>query len=119
MASVVCIYDTHILHEQLYFAGELIYLLGMTVLKISVLLQYLRIFSFRIWVYILMAISTSYGASFIIATLAGCRPLTYNFHRWQAEESGTCINITREIYASAVINIILDGIITLLPTTQM
>lgn len=68
-----------------------------------------------------MGISISYGASFIIATLAGCRPFTYNFHRWQAESSGTgtCINITQEIYASAVINIILDGIITLLPTIQM
>lgn len=110
---------THKTHLQWYFAGEIIYLLAMTLLKVSVLLQYLRIFNFRIWVYILMGISVSYGASFIIATLAGCRPFTYNFHRWQAEYSGTCIDITREIYASAVINIILDGIITLLPTTQM
>lgn len=103
----------------MYFAGEILYLLAVTVLKISVLLQYLRIFSFRIWVYVLMAISAGYGASFIIATLAGCQPLDYQFHRWQAEAEGTCINITEEIYASAVINILLDGIITLLPTVQM
>ncbi|KAK2606579.1 hypothetical protein N8I77_005319 [Diaporthe amygdali] len=102
-----------------YFAGELIYLLGVSLLKISVLLQYLRIFNFRIWAYSLMVLSTSYGTAFIIATLASCRPFNYFFHRWQAEYSGTCISIYHKFYASVVINIIADGIITLLPITQI
>lgn len=107
------------MYDQWYFIGELIYLLGLTLLKISVLIQYLRIFNIRLWVYILAAATTGYGASFIIAALASCKPFTYKFHRWQAEYSGKCANIDYEIYASNVINVILDGVITLLPTTQM
>lgn len=88
-------------------------------MKVSVLLQYLRIFNFRIWAYSLMALSASCGAAFIVATLAACKPFDYWFHRWQAEYSGVCIDFHSEIYASSVVNIILDGAITLLPTTQM
>lgn len=66
-----------------------------------------------------MALSASCGAAFIVATLSACRPFDYFFHRWQAEYSGVCIDFYSEIYASFVVNIILDGAITLLPTTQM
>jgi hypothetical protein len=66
-----------------------------------------------------MGISTSYGVVFFITALADCRPFSYNFYKWEAEVNGTCINISHSIYASAIINIILDGIITLMPMTQM
>lgn len=69
--------------------------------------------------YVLMGLSACYGIVFIIVTLAACRPFSYFFHRWNAEYSGTCIDIDNEIYASAVINIILDGVITLLPMVQV
>lgn len=106
--------------RQYYMTAELLYMLGMCLLKISVLLQYLRIFNFRTWAYSLMALSTSYGVAFMVTTLAACKPFSYYFHRWQAAEySGTCIDRYLAIYASSLINIILDGAITLLPTTQM
>lgn len=95
------------------------YIFEVSLLKISILLQYLRIFNSWVWAYTLLAISTCYGTAFIIATLASCKPFTYYFHRWQTEYSGTCIDMNSEIYALNVINIILDGTITLLPTTQM
>lgn len=95
------------------------YILEVSLLKISILLQYLRIFNSWIWAYILLAISTCYGTAFLIATLAACKPFTYYFHRWQTECNGTCIDMNSEIYALNVINIVLDGTITLLPTTQM
>lgn len=66
-----------------------------------------------------MALSATYGVVGIVWTLAACKPFSYNFHKWQAEYSGTCIDTPSVIYASAIINIVLDGIITLLPTTQM
>lgn len=104
---------------QYHLATELMYILEVSLLKISILLQYLRIFNSWIWAYTLLALSTCYGAAFLIATLASCKPFTYYFHRWQTEYSGTCIDMNSEIYALNVINIVLDGTITLLPTTQM
>lgn len=95
------------------------YILGVSLLKISILLQYLRIFNSWVWAYVLLAISTSYGIAFLTATLASCKPFTYYFHRWQSEYRGTCIDMDSQIYALNVTNIVLDGTITLLPTTQM
>lgn len=83
------------------------------------MLQYLRIFNFRICAYGFMALSSGYGIAGIVSMLASCKPFAYMFHKWQAEYSGVCIGASQVIYAGAVINIILDVAITLLPTTQM
>lgn len=66
-----------------------------------------------------MAISVSYTVAGTVTSFVSCRPFNYIFHRWQAEYSGICIDFHREIFAAAVINIVLDGAITLLPATQM
>lgn len=92
---------------------------AIALLKISILLQYLRIFNFRIFAYTLIAFSAGFGAAFITATLASCKPFNYWFQRWKIEYRGECIDFYRQHYASSVINIILDGTITLAPATQM
>lgn len=66
-----------------------------------------------------MALTACYGTAGVVSMLAACKPFTYNFHKWQAEYSGACIDASRVIYSGAVINITLDGAITLLPITQM
>jgi hypothetical protein len=115
----IFINDTHKQYNQLYLACEVLYHVEVTLLKVSILLQYLRIFDFRILSYSLMAVSVSGGLAFIVAMLSSCKPFAYFFHRWKLEATGTCIDIHLEIYSSAIFNITLDGIIFLLPTTQM
>lgn len=66
-----------------------------------------------------MGLSACSGTVFITAIIASCQPLSYYFKRWNSEYSGTCIDIKKEVAASAIINIILDGLVTLLPVTQM
>ncbi|ROW18332.1 hypothetical protein VPNG_00495 [Cytospora leucostoma] len=101
------------------FPEEYIYVLGVSLLKTSVLLLYLRVFNFRIQAYILMGISACYCTVFIVVSLASCQPFGYYFHRWNSQYSGTCLSISNRVTASAIINIILDGVITLLPVTQV
>lgn len=66
-----------------------------------------------------MGVSACSGTVFIIVIIASCQPLSYYFNRWNSEYSGTCIDIKKEVAASSIINIILDGLVTLLPVTQV
>lgn len=75
---------------------EILYIFAIALSKISVLLQYLRIFKFKIYAYTLMALSAGFGFSVIIATLASCRPFDYWFQRWKAEASGVCIDFYQQ-----------------------
>lgn len=107
------------LRNQCAFSAEIIYVLGVSLLKLSILLLYLRIFNFRTQAYILTGLSACRCIVFIIALFASCQPFGYFFDRWNSEYNGACIDINAQISASSIINIILDGVITLLPTTQV
>lgn len=68
-----------------------------------------------------MGLSACSGIAFIIATIVSesCQPLSNYINSEKNEHSRTCIDFKKEVAASAIINIILDGLITLLPVTQV
>ena len=67
---------------QLFFLGELFYFAGLSLVKISILFFFYRMFPVRnlqnIMIFI-MALCAGYGICFFVATLFQCRPISKGF----------------------------------------
>jgi len=62
-----------------------------------------------------MAFATSYGISFVAATVFQCMPVSYSWNSWDGEHVGTCNNIHLQGWLSAAFNMVLDMIVIALP----
>jgi hypothetical protein len=88
--------------------------LAVTFVKISLLDLLTEIFAACKVANILMGISASYGISFTIVTLAGCRPFAANWDKI-SHPNYTCINTASFHVAHGAIGVILNIAILLLP----
>jgi len=108
--------------KQYYFLGESFYLAAIAVNKVCILLLFLRVFEerkFRTYVWIVMALSISYGISFVVATILQCMPISYSWNSWDGEHVGTCNNIHLQGWLSAGFNMALDIVVILLPMPNL
>ncbi|KAF3062123.1 hypothetical protein GL218_03952 [Daldinia childiae] len=110
--------------EELLFSTKQFLVIGVcgtlavTFVKISILDFLLSVFAtnnvFRIVDYTLMAITSAYGISFTIVTLAGCRPFEANWDKLSHPDF-QCINTSHFYVAQGAIGAALDCLILLLP----
>jgi hypothetical protein len=108
--------------EQIYFWDELIYLSALPLLKISLLLFYLRVFStpsFRACVYFLIACNVAYCIAFVGVSIWQCLPIYGAWTRWDGTFEGTCNNINLQGWLSAALNIVIDMCTLLLPIPEL
>ncbi|OMP82494.1 hypothetical protein BK809_0006804 [Diplodia seriata] len=111
---------THILY--IYYFDEDLYLSALPLLKISILLFYLRIFpekGFRRAVFVTIGLCIGYCIAFVLVSVFQCRPIRYAWLQWDDEHEGTCNNINAQGWSSAAINVILDIIVIILPLPQL
>ncbi|KAF1943013.1 hypothetical protein EJ02DRAFT_502415 [Clathrospora elynae] len=107
---------------RFYFIGEIAYLQGMGILKIAILLFLLAIFpdkTFRKSVYVTIGLCVAYCITFLVATIFQCTPVSYSWTQWDSLHEGTCNNIHLQAWMSAIINIVLDVIVMVLPLRQI
>ncbi|KAF2791700.1 hypothetical protein K505DRAFT_219712, partial [Melanomma pulvis-pyrius CBS 109.77] len=105
-----------------FFIGEIAYLEGMGILKIAILWFLLSIFpdkQFRKYVYIVIGLCLAYCITFLFATIFQCTPVTYTWTQWDGLHPGKCNNIHIQGWMSAIINIVLDVIVMVLPLRQL
>lgn len=105
-----------------FFIGEICYLVGLSLVKISILSFFLRIFPkrrLRIAIYISMGLSVAYGISFFFATLFQCTPIDYMWVQWDSEHQGTCTNFHLQGWLAGGINMLLDIIVMALPMGEL
>ncbi|CAP98066.1 hypothetical protein EN45_097860 [Penicillium chrysogenum] len=111
---------THILY--VYFWDELLYLSILPLTKISICFFYLRIFPdqrFRIATYVAISLNVGYWIAFVLISVFQCRPLPGAWHRWYEEENYKCNHINAQGWAAAVLNMVLDIIVMVLPLRQL
>ncbi|KAK5163811.1 uncharacterized protein LTR77_010485 [Saxophila tyrrhenica] len=107
---------THIL--KIYYFDEDLYLTSLPLVKVSMLLFYLRVFPqswFRISAYITMACCVGYAIAFLLVSVFQCRPIHLAWEHWDREHPGSCNNINAQVWASAGLNIVLDIVVLSLP----
>ena len=94
--------------------------LAVSAVKISVLDLFNHIFpnqTFHRISYLVMALISSYGIAFAIASLAACAPFAFN---WDKEiVYGTCIQISRFYTAQTILGVIFDVMVVALPMPML
>lgn len=108
---------------KLFFYGELLYIVGLSTVKISILLSYLRFFSsprFRRLVLIVILLNLLYMTGFVIPTIFQCSPTSYWWKEWDGERPGHCIarpqrRLQALVWTSSAFNIVLDVIVLVMP----
>jgi glucan phosphoethanolaminetransferase (alkaline phosphatase superfamily) len=102
--------------------GELFYFLGLTMIKISILCFFYRIFPVRRLQQVILvvgSISAAYGVAFFFATLFQCHPIHYMWEQWHRETPGQCNNFHMQGFIAAGISILIDIVIMILPLRQL
>lgn len=103
---------------KIYFADELMYITIISLTKVTILCFYLRVFperKFRIWVFCTMGATILYMLAFLIVSAFQCWPISYAWTHWDGEHHGRCQNVNAQGWAAAVINIVIDIVILVLP----
>ncbi|KAK4502011.1 hypothetical protein PRZ48_007822 [Zasmidium cellare] len=111
----------------LFYVSEYTYVVSVALVKISILLLYLRMWPeeradstwFRKACFILIAILATFTAICIIVLGVQCHPISFSWTKWDGQHQGTCINLNALIFASAAINIVLDFAVILLPIPKL
>ncbi|KAL3420446.1 CFEM domain-containing protein [Phlyctema vagabunda] len=107
---------------EIYFIDESIFFLILALTKTAIILFYLRIFpdrGFRKIAYGMLAINVIWGFVVILITIFQCAPVHYFWERWDKTTNGKCNNSHAQAWASAIVNIVLDLAILILPLPQL
>lgn len=104
--------------NQAYYHGEWVYQLAVFFTMISLLMFYLRIFpiqSVRIQVWVVMGAVSLYSALGILISINQCTPVRGAWEYWHGEEKFSCRNRNALGWASAIIKMVLDIAIIIVP----
>lgn len=112
--------DELLVTAKLFVAFPTLWGPAVSLMKLAVLSLYLTIFrsnrTFEVAVYMLMAITICYGFSVCVTGLAICHPVSENTN---PEPTGACANKLMYYFIIAIINIVLDWTIFLLPVPML
>ncbi|KAL0935433.1 CFEM domain-containing protein [Colletotrichum truncatum] len=106
-----------------FFVMEPMYFGQVTLLKMSLLFFYMRIFSHNklckklIWGTI--GFNAVFGITFIFVAVFQCSPISFYWTKWDLEHTGKCLDINAIAWANAGISIVLDFWMLALPLSQI
>ncbi|KAK0637905.1 hypothetical protein DIS24_g10362 [Lasiodiplodia hormozganensis] len=107
---------------EVYFVDELLYLVVISMTKLSILFFYLRIFpdkTFRKISYGVMGFCIAYLITFLIVSIFQCNPVKAAWLHWDGSYHGACNNVNAQGWAAAAFNIALDLTVLFLPLRQL
>jgi hypothetical protein len=100
-------------------ADEYVYVLNLTIIKLSILSMYRRLFpsrTIRVATGVLGGISVTWALSYIVVISLQCMPLQ---KWWAPGTEGTCLDLFAIYLGNAIPNIFTDVSILALPITQV
>ncbi|KIH86417.1 integral membrane protein [Sporothrix brasiliensis 5110] len=107
---------------EFFYIIEVLYFTDVTLLKLTILFFYLRIFPTQgvrrvIWGSIGFVVL--YGLTFILVGIFQCHPISYYWTNWDGQHTGHCLNINAIGWANAAISIALDFWMLAIPLYQL
>ncbi|KAL7926952.1 putative PTH11-typeG-protein-coupled receptor [Trichoderma austrokoningii] len=107
----------------LYFwVMEILYFLEVSMLKLSLVLFYIRIFpgkTVRAILWTTFASCAAFGLSFALVAVFQCTPVKFYWEKWDGEHHGTCLNINSIAWSNAAISIAIDIWVLAIPLWQL
>ena len=107
---------------QIYYVDEILYLIVVSLTKVSILFLYLRIFpdkGFRKIAYALMGVTITYMVVFLFISIFQCWPIGGAWEKWDGTYQTKCNNVNAQGWAAAIFNIVLDLSVIVLPMRQL
>lgn len=104
-----------------YFMSWL-YFLDLSLLKMSLLFFYLKIFpnkAVRTLLWATVAFNAAWGATFVLLAAFNCRPINYAWTQWDGEHTGTCLDTNAIGWSNAAISIAEDIWMLAIPLSQL
>ena len=104
------------------YVVEVLYFFQMTLLKLTLLFFFLRIFPKTAIRNILkgtIVFTILYGLAFVIVAIFQCRPISANWTNWDKEHVNQCINVNALAWSHAIISIVLDLWMLALPLYEI
>ena len=104
---------------QLYYVSQILYVVVLDLAKVSILLIFLRVFTnprFRLVTKICILWMACQTVAFFLAITLQCVPVS---SIWDSSANRKCINTTAIIYAGAVLSIVEDIFIIILPIREL
>ncbi|UPX11262.1 uncharacterized protein EKO05_0001876 [Ascochyta rabiei] len=101
---------------------EILYFFQVTLLKLTLLFFFLKIFPRTIVRNLLkgtVAFTILYGLAFVIVAIFQCRPINHYWDNWDLEHDGKCINDNALAWSNAIISIVLDVWMLVLPLYEV
>ncbi|KAL8994248.1 MAG: hypothetical protein Q9188_007119 [Gyalolechia gomerana] len=108
-----------LIREQWAAASVVVYVPAVGFTKVAILLFYLRLNperGFRTAVYISVALTTSYVVALSLAIILACNPVP---KFWDPFLEGMCLDITKLYLANAILNVIFDFVVLLVPVPML
>ncbi|KAH8884971.1 putative PTH11-type G-protein coupled receptor protein [Thozetella sp. PMI_491] len=105
-----------------FYILELLYFIQITVLKMSLMFFFLRIFPsppVRRLLWGTVAFNVVYCLSFVLIGIFQCRPIDFYWTKWDGEHEGTCLNINALVWSNAAVSIALDVWMLAIPLWQL
>ncbi|KAF2681989.1 hypothetical protein K458DRAFT_343059 [Lentithecium fluviatile CBS 122367] len=115
-------FDNVITFTRWFYVMEVLYFLVLSLLKLSLLFFFLRIFpgrEIRHFIWGTIAFDIVFGIAFVTAAIFQCNPVSYYWTRFDGTHHGKCININGLGWANAAISIALDLWMLGLPLSQV
>jgi hypothetical protein len=115
-------YDTITEFGRFFYAMVVLYFAQITLLKMSLLYFYLRIFpakKIRNLLWATMAFNVAFGTACVFGSIFQCTPISYLWEKWDGEHEGSCIDINALGWANAAISIALDVWMLAIPLSQL
>ncbi|KAH6638431.1 hypothetical protein C7974DRAFT_160532 [Boeremia exigua] len=108
---------------RVLYVLEILYFFHITLLKLTLLLFFLRIFPRTIIRNLLkgtIVFTILWGLTFVIVAIFQCRPISHYWTNWDKEHNdGHCINVNALAWSNAIISIVLDFWMLFLPLYEV
>ncbi|KYK53962.1 hypothetical protein DCS_05911 [Drechmeria coniospora] len=94
-----------------FFVMEVLYVVGISLIKLSLSLFYLQIFlgpSIRVLLWATVVFNVLYGVVFTITAIFQCSPVSYFWDQYLPGADGSCININVFGWLNAAIGVLID-----------
>ncbi|KAK7458393.1 integral membrane protein [Colletotrichum acutatum] len=107
---------------KLLFVLEFFYIIGLGVVKASILFFFLKIFpdrGFRRILWFMQILNMLVVLSYVILCFAQCQPFSHFWNGWDGAHEGHCVDLNRIGLSHVSLNITLDIIMLILPITQI
>jgi len=105
-----------------FYIETIFYFTSLTLIKLCLLLFYLRIFpsdTVRRLLWCTLVFTALYGVTFFFLAIFQCTPVRFFWLHWDGEHEGTCLNLSAIGWANAAFSIVLDFGMLAIPLSQL